>query len=189
MAQVICPQCERQLCIPDEVSQVGWRCSDCRSKVAIPQSEEDACPRCGKPVQAVFRFCPHCEAVLQGKDRGSQGGKLDDLVHRQGSRFRVGITLLAVIGGLGLTWCTLAAMGSAASSKDLSLVYLAAGVSVLVLSSTGIMFYRTRGNPGARGIGRVVVGTLALAGGLMAFSCVLGAAVGLFFFAACMMGY
>jgi hypothetical protein len=67
---------------------------------------------------------------------------------------------------------------------------LAAGVlMVLFLAgiATAIMFYRTRHDPSQRGVGRVVVGTLALTGGLVGLSCVLAVVGFLFLFIACLM--
>jgi ABC-type phosphate transport system permease subunit len=63
------------------------------------------------------------------------------------------------------------------------------GVVLLAAASTGIMFYRTRDNSSKRGIGQVIIGTLALAGVLVTFSCALGASIGLFFYASCLLGY
>jgi len=36
--------------------------------------KQSACPSCNKPVELEWRICPHCDAVLQGPERGSRGG-------------------------------------------------------------------------------------------------------------------
>jgi hypothetical protein len=184
MPPAACPQCERLMWVPDGAD---WVCCECRMKASGPEvaDEPESCPRCGRLVEAVFRFCPHCEAILQGADRGSRGGKLDDVVHRRGARLQSTVPLLAFLGFMGLVISGLVALGNAGSTQGLSLLLFVGGVFVLSMASFGVMLYRTRDNPSRRGMEPVVVGTLALAGALVTFSCVLGASIGLFFFAVC----
>jgi hypothetical protein len=104
---------------------------------------------------------------LLGPTRGAKRGY--SVEHDvQGDLNRTGVVtiLLAVLGALAL--CPLLFGGFAATSGyggsyDLLIVILGS-ILFLGLISTGIMFWRTRHNPSARGVGRVIVGTLALAG-------------------------
>jgi hypothetical protein len=81
-------------------------------------------------------------------------------------RTGAGIIVLAVLGGLGLIQLLFFAFAvSRESAGDYSpLAVVLIFILFLGLVSTGIMFWRTREQPSARGIGRAVVGTLALAG-------------------------
>jgi hypothetical protein len=141
-------------------------------------------------VEQVWLICPHCEAVLQGQHRGARGGKLDDLLHRQSLWLQAAVIALATVGGLAFAFAGMAAFwGMPPLSKLQSLLVFVSGVVFLGLTSTGIMSYRTRDDPGRRSIVQVIVGTLALAGGLAAVSCVVGVVVELVFMASWAMGY
>jgi len=134
------------------------------------------CPSCQRLLQVQADFvvssftCPACLARIQypGKPTAALGTKYDYLVEhevqRDVRRTGTGIIILAVLGGVGLSqflWCII----PFSAQGDFSAVGIAlAFILFLGLLSTAIMFWRTRHDPSARGIGRVVVGTLALAG-------------------------
>jgi hypothetical protein len=68
------------------------------------------------------------------------------------------------------------------------LVYVAVALLPLLFLaglSTLIVFVRSRGNPGASGVRRVIVGTLALAGAITLVSLLLCLAFEVFLFIAC----
>jgi len=75
----------------------------------------------------------------------------------------VGVILLAVLGGGGLLQMLVCAGGLVKESPGVLMVLLIC-LGFLALVSTGIMFLRTQHHPEARGVGRVIVGTLALVG-------------------------
>jgi hypothetical protein len=75
----------------------------------------------------------------------------------------VGVILLAVLGGLGLVPMLFCA-GAFANDSPGVLISLLVGLGFLALVSTTIMFLRTQHHPEARGVGRVIVGTLAMVG-------------------------
>jgi hypothetical protein len=195
---VTCPGCQRLLRVPDGITTADVTCPRCLALVPNPHlgaveavgetpSRETSCPRCGKPVEKQWRFCPNCEAVLAGPRRGARGVYFDDEVRRDRTGTSVILILLAVLGGIGMCAYLWAGVAALEEGTWQLLAGVILGVLFLALVSTGIMYYRTRNDPSRRGVGRVVVGTLALTGGLFGLSCVLGVAFVLYFFIACLM--
>jgi hypothetical protein len=191
--------------IPDNITSEEVSCPRCLARLPNPQraprpSEEDSnipsasgagrrsCPRCGKPVETFWRFCPFCEAVLKGREF-KFGGRFDDEVRRNRRGTSIIITLLAVLGGIGVAFWFLISFGTIQQQGGPAVfIGLILGLLFLGLASTVIMFYRTREDPSQRGVGRVLVGTLALTGGLIAFSCLAGMAFFVFAFVTCLLG-
>ena len=193
---VTCPGCQRLLRVADDVTDAEVTCPRCLASVAVPAASAitshepsgaraTTCRRCGRHVEAQWRFCPYCEAVLFGPRRGARGG-FDDVVRRDRTGTNVLLILLAVLGGFGLLAYLAAAVASFDEGGWRLLVGIVLGLFFLFMISTGIMFWRTRNRPEERGIGRVIVGTLALTGGLFGLGCVLSVATFVFFFVACL---
>jgi hypothetical protein len=75
-------------------------------------SEIISCPRCDKPIEPEWRFCPHCEAVLQGPERGERGGIIDSRLKRSSYLLHRGFAvLLEFVGGLALIFALTVAPG------------------------------------------------------------------------------
>jgi hypothetical protein len=183
--------------VPDDVASPEITCPRCLAAVPNPilgpevavteaPARTASCPRCGKRVEEIWNFCPNCEAYLHGPRRGLRGRRLDVDVRRDSTLTTVLLILLAVLGGFGLFGYL--AVGFTTFEHGGYWIMVGVILTVLLLSmiSTGIMFWRTRDDPSRRGVGRVIVGTLALTGGLFALSCVLGAAFFLFLFIQCL---
>jgi hypothetical protein len=194
---VTCPGCRRVLRVPDDSAGSEITCPRCLASVPTPDVplaiavEEEAprersCPRCGERVEDRWSFCPNCEAFLRGPQRGLRARRFDSDVRRDSTFTTVLMILLAVLGGIGLCMYFLAGVAAMEDSGPWLLFGVVLAVLLLSLISTGIMFWRTRDDPSRRGVGRVVVGTLALTGGLFALSCVLGLAFFLFLFIQCL---
>jgi hypothetical protein len=113
---------------------------------------------------------------------------VDVEVRRDSQGTSVGLILLAVLGSLGLAGSALAGVGPLLEGDPVPLMVLGSILLVLVLAATGIMYWRTRGRPEARGFGRVIIGTLALTGALIAVWVVVIAALVIFLFVACLAG-
>jgi hypothetical protein len=111
---------------------------------------------------------------------------LDEDVRRDTKGTSVVLILLAVLGGLGLSFYFWIGLGSLQQGGSHILIAVTLTVLFLSLLTTGIMFYRTRDNPSERDIGRVVLGTLAMTGGLFIVSCGVGLAVIVYLFVACL---
>jgi hypothetical protein len=141
------------------------------------------CPSCGKPVEPVWVFCPHCEERLRGhRHRYSD---IESDVRLDSKRTRFGLGGLAMLGGIGTFWYFVTA-GQTEGSRGVLRGLL--GLLFLIPISTALMFYRTRNNPAERGLSRVIVGTLSLVGGTIIVFCSLAAAVVVFFFVVCLVG-
>lgn len=143
------------------------------------------CPHCGKEVQEVWLFCPHCEEPLKTARHPTRRRTADQDVKRDGTAAATMVGLLAILGGIGIFWY----FGMALSQRQPDALF--GGVLILLLAglvSTGIMFFRTRHNPTKRTFGRVVVGTLSLIGMVIAGGCTLVTAFLVFAFIACLSG-
>jgi hypothetical protein len=111
---------------------------------------------------------------------------VDEDVRRDTKGTSIVLIIFAVLGGLGLSYSFLVGLGEFQGGGWQVLVGVSMSVLFLGLITTGIMFWRTRDNPSQRGIGRVVLGTLAMTGALFVISCGIGFAVIVFLFVACL---
>jgi LSD1 subclass zinc finger protein len=145
--------------------------------------EPTSCPRCGRGLERGWAYCPDCSTRVGEPLPGADWDSADHQARRDSRGTSVTLLLLAVLGGLGLF---VAAVSSFQNSDPTGFMMLVFCVMVLAAISTGIMYARTRQDPSQRGVGRVVKGTLALAGGLMAGACVITAVVWAFLFVACL---
>jgi hypothetical protein len=162
---------------------------------------EILCPACGHRleipvVEQYFPLtCPRCLARLDtalpatATRHGTRPQRVPDVeIGSDTKRTGVGLIVLAVLGGVGIAYHLLIAGTFAASGDIALLVIVLVVVAFLALLSTGIVLWRTRENPAARGVGRVIFGTLALAGALIAACFVLSLALVVFLFAVCLSG-
>jgi hypothetical protein len=141
------------------------------------------CPCCGYAIEPNWAYCPECSTRLREPLPGMDWDTPDRQIRKDARGTSVTLTLLAVLGGVGLFGAAVSAFNQPDPGGFLVLILI---VMVLAAVSTGMMYARTTKNPQERGIGRVVKGTLALAGGLMAGSCLITVAVWAFLFVACL---
>jgi hypothetical protein len=198
MARTTCPSCKRKLWISDSVNASVLTCPACLAKIENPRTEtgissgplvhreivakptRERCPTCGKRMESLWRFCPSC-----GGRHGARGSLLDDEARRDRKGTNIILWVLIAFGGLGLVSYLFVGVKKLAGGVWW---FLPAGILVVLfmfLLATAIMFYRTREDPSRRGLERVVLGTLALTGGLVVLLCVLVGAFVLFLFVLC----
>jgi hypothetical protein len=171
--QLTCPSCSRLLKVPDDVKTSQLSCPRCLAKFDNPA----ATTRQVEEPLTVTLAEPHRRRAVT---------IVDEDVRRDTKGTSVVLILLAILGGLGLVFYLWAGFASLQNGGGEILIGVLLSVLFLGLLTTGIMFWRTRDNPSQRGFGRVVVGTLAMTGGLIAISCSIGLAVIVFFFVACL---
>ncbi len=177
--RIKCPSCSVGLVLPESGRGSPATCPRCLAEISTraaaremdaiqterPARREAAssCPRCGRTVEAVWLTCPWCEEPLRGRERGRNGAA--DLDVRRDTKGTGCLVIgLAVIGGMGVAGMIF----SEVSAGDFSQTpYLVVPLLFLAGISTLIVFLRSGGNPGASGVRRVIVGTLAMAGGLV----------------------
>jgi len=164
-AESTCPACGRRLRIPDEAQGLPLTCPLCLARLPAQPPPATATGRRARPQQL-----PDVE--VRGDTR----------------RTGVGLVLLAVLGGLGISFYLFFSAIAAGEGEVRPLLIVLVVLAFLTLLSTGIVLWRTRENPAARGVGRVLFGTLALAGGLIAACFVLSLALLVFLFAVCLSG-
>jgi hypothetical protein len=215
LERIKCPSCGVALLLPVPLRGSRGTCPRCLAEVTAlevrrepgsiqaerPEWREGAlsCPRCGRTVEAFWITCPWCEEPLRGRERGrNSAADLD--VRRDMKGTSCFVIALAVIGGLGGSSLGVGAIVSAANGGPLDPAYfdpesalyfwacLLLPLLFLAGLSTLIVFVRSRGNPGARGVRRVIVGTLALTGGVILVSLLLCLAFVVFLCIACSMG-
>ena len=190
--QVKCEACGGLLRVPDDAKEDWITCPRCLANVANPNRATAAaltpggsstaitegypvsppvatpprtCPACGKPQNAEWRFCPYCKYGGVGRSvrRGSLSADHD--VRRDTKGTGCGLIGLAVLGAIGLALSLLPSFGFATDLHSIGpLVPITLVVLVLAGVATGTMFARTRANPSARTVGRVIFGTLVGAG-------------------------
>jgi hypothetical protein len=177
--RIKCPSCSAGLILQDSARGSGATCPRCLAMVSVPETgrEPDAiraerpewgeesswCPHCGRTVEALWLTCPWCEEPLRGRERGRNNAPDIDVRRdmKGTSCFVIGLAGIGVLGILVLGGQT---FSWAAESNVTPLVYFVVALLFLAGLSTLIVFLRSRGNPGASGVRRVIVGTLALAG-------------------------
>jgi hypothetical protein len=180
--RIKCPSCDTGLILPESARGSPATCPRCLAEISTPevgrgpdaiQAERPerregalSCPHCGRTVEAIWITCPWCEEPLRGRDLG-RPGRADLDVRRDTKRTSCFVIVLAVIGGIGVAWSGLQAFSVAAQGGYSALLYLVVPLLFLAGVSTLIVFVRSGGNPGASGVRRVIVGTLAMAGGLV----------------------
>jgi len=130
-------------------------------------------------------FCPYCEEPIYREKRSRSGSGVDRDIKRDSIAFKIALGLLCVLGGIGTFWYFAAALGDG-RPEGVAIGFVA--LLFLGLVSTGIMFWRTRNNPSARGFGRVILGTFTLIGICIVSGCSLMAALFVFAFVVCMAG-
>ncbi|HEV3083238.1 MAG TPA: zinc ribbon domain-containing protein [Gemmataceae bacterium] len=190
--QVKCAACGRWLRFPDDLQEQWLTCPRCLAHVANPNrpaagataaggtstavteaypvsppipTPPRTCPGCGKTLDPEWRFCPYCEhdAARRSLRRGSLSVDRDVRQDTRGTG--CGLIGLAVLGAIGLAMALIPSFGIAAEMRSIGpLMPVTLVVLVLAGIATGIMFARTTGNPAARGVGRVILGTLVGAG-------------------------
>jgi hypothetical protein len=188
--RVECPGCRRTLAVPDWTEGPWVTCPRCLARVPNPAAADSyrpewagrrRCPRCGKEVERLWVSCPFCEEPLRG-------GGLDLDVRRDRRATNVFVILLAVVGAIGIALMTAQAAMAAANPyypQYGPLITLTVGLLFLTGLVTFIVFLRSGGRPGAAGVRRVVVGTLATAGAVIGGGVLLCLTLLVFFLALC----
>jgi hypothetical protein len=95
-----------------------------------------------------------------------------------------GMIVLAVLGGIGI----FSLLGPLLSGDSPFVLPMVLGLFFLVLVAVAIAWVRTRSDPAAFGIGRVITTTLSLAGCLVLCSVLVGAAAFSYLLARCAQG-
>jgi len=194
--QLRCPSCGRDLTVSDSARGERVTCPRCLAEVSVPSAEGvraerverraagPSCPRCGRDVEPLWLTCPWCEEPLRGRRDGGYGRPdLDVRRDRQGTG--LALILLAVIGAIGVLLIGAQSVAALGQGDFQSMAALVVGLLFLAGLTTIIVFVRSGGRPGAAGVRRVVVGTLAMAGGLiLTVSCAVMALFA-FLFAVC----
>ena len=131
---------------------------------------------CAEDISVNAKICPICR---EPTDEDLIGIDLD--VRRDTGRTRVGLTLLVAVGVFG----TLALLLS--YRWQISTLQLGILLTLFVgLVGTGLALNFAKTSPIARGVGRAIFGTLAVAGGLFILAFLFGAAAIVYLFVVCM---
>lgn len=199
--RVQCPSCGRSLLARAETVGSRATCPSCLAEITVPQSgpapeavqaerpgppqRGPRCPRCGRDVEPIWLTCPWCEEPLRGR-RYDAYGRPDLDVRRDRKATGVVVIILAVLGGIGVAILGFSAFGMLSQGYFEPAIYLAVGLLFLAGLTTLIVFVRSGGNPGSAGFRRVAVGTLAMAGGIMAVTTCAGIALFVFLLVVCL---
>jgi hypothetical protein len=192
--RVQCPSCGRPLLAQEGALGSRGTCPSCLAEIAIPEAVQTerperrergpSCPRCGRDVEPIWITCPWCEEPLRGREP-RRYGRPDLDVRRDNGVMAAMLIVLAAIGAIGIVIMGLGAFGTLTEGQPGGLISLIVAVLFLAGLTTIIVFVRSKGNPGVAGFRRVVVGTLAMAGGLILTVSCLGMAVFACFLVVC----
>jgi hypothetical protein len=205
--RISCPGCKRVLRLPPDCTDPWLSCPLCLAKIRNPQAEgvaehpreerpagqgEEAprdrtCPSCGAAVERRWMICPFCEATLRRRRRRRRRAGADVDARRDISTTGVVMILLAVLGGIGITVALVTSFAALGQNEAGPLFVTLAFLFVLALVSTAIVLGRAQHSEQPTAA-RIVVGTLSLAGILIAGSCVLSVAGFIFLLAVCLAG-
>lgn len=164
-SEIVCPACRHRLEVPDDAPGFPLTCPRCLARIAAQPPG---------PVPPGRGTLPRRAADVE--------------IQRDTRRTGVGLVILAVLGGLGIANYLFAAGVAAVQGEVRPILIFLVSLAFLVLLSTGLVLWRTRENPAARGVGRVILGTLALAGAVFGVAFVLVVAVIIFLFIVCSLG-
>jgi Double zinc ribbon len=212
---VACPSCQARLLLPLEPPPGGMTCPRCQTQVpyqAPPLVESvpnlvaaapadiqldpteleppmsagfSTCPYCGKSVESDWLFCPHCEEPLREDSKARRHNGVVDDVKQPGTRVKIMLALMGVLGGISTFWYFLIALSS--QSPELVLFGVLAFLFVAIIN-TGIMYHRMHHEPRKINLARVLIATFTMLGFLLAFGCSVMLAVGVFAFVICLAG-
>ncbi len=174
MAQrVPCPGCGKTLRIPDGVTAPWLSCPHCLAQLPNPQAAagiqttpsapaaRTTCPACGETIEGTWRYCPVCREDLR-RPGGPRGSAVPDVDVRRAQRgTSVFLILLAVLGGLGFAYGVLVSVAMLGEGTAWpAAIFLAIVLGIGALSAVRV-YDRPQPPTGARGVGSVVVRTLA----------------------------
>ncbi len=212
-APIRCPSCQQPLRVPADFHLEWLTCPRCRAVVpnpapppapptrhapapeGFPRADRDAagpspvvprgearsgdpCPGCGRPTERQWLFCPHCEEPLRSPAGGGQPVSL----HQQSGR----TAGLAVVGLIGILLALIISLGPLTRGDPTVFVGVLVAVALLAGASTLFTLVRSKGNLNARGVQRIVAGSLALAGGVIAVGALVLLAGLVFAFVVCL---
>jgi hypothetical protein len=215
MAQIIdCPSCHVRLRLPASSKASSFSCPRClaavsnpeppstgnsaavpkatentsdsvyqiRSEPAVSETNKSKCPGCGKLRKPEWMICPHCGELFGGQGRSF----VDREIRRDVQQTTGAFIGLAVLGGFALVLTMFSGITSIVQ-RDWRTTLGAVGSIVFLLGlSSVIIIVRSKGDMRALNFGRVVTGSLALAGAFIVGWLMIAVCVFVFFFAACL---
>ncbi len=179
--RVTCPSCGRGLLAQESALGSRATCPACLAEIPVSETERAAgavqtarresgpsCARCGRDVESVWMTCPWCEEPLRGRAPRAYG-RPDLDVRRDEKGTSCFLIALASVGGLGVAFYGFGALAAFAQTGSLGpVVVLAVFLLFLAGVVTLVVFVRSPGRPGTQVVRRVVIGTLAVVGTVIA---------------------
>jgi Double zinc ribbon len=193
LAWLTCSHCRALVPNPaaqsDPQPEVTRRARELRDLSRIPSPPAGEAPRtprvcqsCGKPAEAEWLFCPHCEEPLRAPGVGR-------IANRDGRNpDRASNPVWAVLGSFGLLFTLLATTGAFAQGSPQPFLIFLACLIILAGISTLVTLVRTDGALTPRNIGRIFLGALSITGMLIAAGGLVALAVMVFAFVVCLAG-
>jgi hypothetical protein len=207
--RIPCPGCGKALRIPDGVTDPWLSCPSCLAQFPNPRASasiqttpsppaagirtapsppvpKTTCPACGETIESTWRYCPFCQEDLRGPGGPRRIAGTDVDVRRDQRGTSVFLILLAVLGGLGFGYGLLGSLAGLSDGTAWPLVLFLAVVLGIGVFSAARVYNKPQPPAGARGVGRVVVHTLAGIGCLVGTLGLLGFASFVVFLVVCL---
>jgi hypothetical protein len=169
LAWLTCPRCMEVVPNPmPEAPAPGPTPPEKQTDVTIPHrsvpegAPAETCSRCGKPAQAQWLFCPHCEQALRSPVIGRGDARLRPDARRSGRR-----VVLTVLGGAGLLFTLFTTTLTLTDGNPVPLVVLLTALFGVIGLSTLVTLIRNQGDLTAGGFGHAVAATLTAVGALV----------------------
>jgi hypothetical protein len=204
--RIYCPACKRALRLPADCVDPWLSCPRCLARIRNPQSEPERapsspgvapqerqpearprCPGCGVDVEPRWLFCPFCEERLRDRLPRQWSGSVEGDVRRDTTTMQVILILLAIVGGLGIFLALMTSFAALTDNEVAPLFVTLAVLFVLTVISAIIVSVREKKSPQPTAA-RIVLGTITLAGALVAGGCLFMGAIFVFFFVVCLAG-
>jgi hypothetical protein len=122
-SELACPRCKHRLRVSGDADSRWLTCPRCLASVRNPRFNGEpnpvldaaplrvvqpepltACPACGRPTEATWRFCPHCEQPLRAglRSAGRRVRLPDEDEHYDSQGLNVGLMVLGILLVLGV---------------------------------------------------------------------------------------
>jgi hypothetical protein len=181
--RLTCPGCGRSLFLPDDCTAELLSCPRCLAHIPNPQAGDT-------PAAVQTTPSPPPTPPATGVQRGPRRLRSPDVdvdVRRDSRGTSVLMIVLAVFGGLGVSYALLVGFAIAAEDRAVEPLLILLGVLAVITVISGLLVFARRPSPtmGAN-IGRTILGALSITGAVVLVGFLLMVALFIFALVVCL---